>query len=67
MTSPFSILLNVPTFPKTSDPLYFVRTVGGTQFQVCFLSQTIHKNENIANVEEQLTLVANVTEVSTRG
>ena len=33
------------------------------QFQVCFLSQTIHKDENIANVEEQLILVANLTEV----
>ena len=65
LTSPFSILLNVPTFPKMSDTLYFVQSVGGTQFQVCFLSQTVHKNENIANVEEQLTLVANLTEVFT--
>ena len=30
LTSPFSILLNVPTFPKTSDTLYFVQSVGGT-------------------------------------
>ena len=67
LTSPFSISLNVPTFPKTSDLLYFVQTVGGVQFQVCFLSQTIHKYENIANVEEQLILVTNFTEVSTPG
>ena len=45
----------------------FVQSVGGTQFQVCFLSQTIHENENIADVEEQLTLVANLTEVFTPG
>ena len=37
------------------------------QFQVCVLSQTIDKNENIANVEQQLTLVANLTEVFTPG
>ena len=60
-------MLNGPTFPKTSDMFYFVHPVGGTQFQVCFLSQTIHKNENIANVEEQLTLIANLTEVFTPG
>ena len=45
--------------------LCFVQSVGETQFQVCFLSQTIHENENIADLEEQLTLVANLTEVFT--
>ena len=65
LTSLFSILLNVPTFPNMSDKLCFVQSVGGTRFQVCFLSHTIHENENIADVEEQLTLVANLKEVFT--